>query len=341
MGYKDKKYQKDLHQQAYEKLTRMQAFGESKAMAMRDGTAKNKIFSAKTYKVYWEHTKKFVKYVNERYPECKSLKKARKYVPEYLRKQESRGLSAWTIQTEAKSLGKLFGITPEDPDYYKPPTRLRENITRSRLKRSRDKHFSLSNNDELIRFCKGVGARREGLTNMRGRDLRTREQIEKDVDRLTAISRIRNLTSEEKKDLRINKDSLMFSGCEYFLYLREKGGRERISPIIGPDTDAIVSRIKNTPSDEKVWQHIHSAADIHGYRSDYANRIYKLYARPIEEIPYDRTHAATGQRYQSEVYHCRKDLKGISLDRKAMLLCSRGLGHNRIDVVGSNYLRGL
>ncbi len=341
MGYKDKKYQKDLHQQAYEKLTGMQAFGESKAQAMKEGTARDKIFSAKTYKVYWEHTKKFVQYINERFPECKSLKKARKYVTEYLKMREDQGLSAWTIQTEAKSLGKLFGITPEDPDYYKPPARRREDISRSRLKRSRDKHFSVTNNDELIRFCKGVGARREGLTKMRGRDLRTREQIQKEVEKLTAISRTRNLTAEEQKDLRINKDALLFDKSEYFVYLKEKGGRERISPIIGPDAGAIVARIKNTPPDEKVWQHVHSAADIHGYRSDYSNEIYKEYARPIEEIPYDKVNEKSGIKYRSEAYYCRRDERGRVLDKRAMRMASISLGHSRIDVVASSYLRGL
>ena len=38
-----------------------------------------------------------------------------------------------------------------------------------------------------------------------------------------------------------------------------------------------------------IWQHVHTGADIHGYRADYAARLYKLYARDIDTIPYDRT----------------------------------------------------
>ena len=59
MGRKNKSYSKDLHQQAYERLTRMQAFGTSKKEAEADGTAKDKIFSFKTYEAYWKHTKYF------------------------------------------------------------------------------------------------------------------------------------------------------------------------------------------------------------------------------------------------------------------------------------------
>ena len=45
MGHKNKNYQKTLHQQVYDKLTSMQAFGESKTTAKNDGTTSNKIFS--------------------------------------------------------------------------------------------------------------------------------------------------------------------------------------------------------------------------------------------------------------------------------------------------------
>ena len=45
MGRKNKSYSKDLHQQAYEKLTGMQAFGQSKKQAISAGTEKDKIFS--------------------------------------------------------------------------------------------------------------------------------------------------------------------------------------------------------------------------------------------------------------------------------------------------------
>ncbi len=337
MGYKDKRYKKDLHQQAYERLSGMQAFGESK----HQSTQQNKIFSFKTYKVYWENTKLFVSYVQALHPEVKSLNEARMYVGEYLDSRKQQGLSAWTIQTQAKALGKLYGITPSDPDYYIPPKRNRIDIKRSRISRARDGHFSTTNNDELIKFCKGIGARREGLSKLKGKDLRTRKELEAEVDVLKKISEERSLTSEELALLKMDNTALAFYKSDYFVFLCEKGGRARISPIIGPDTDAIVSRIKNTPSDGRVWLHIHSCADIHGYRSDYSNSIYRQYARPIEEIPYDKVNGGTGRKYQSEVYHCRKDERGRALDKRAMKMASLALGHNRIDVVANNYLRGL
>ena len=69
--------------------------------------------------------------------------------------------------------------------------------------------------------------------------------------------------------------------------------------------------------------------------------MYRANARPIDEIPFDRVNRGTGKRFQSGVYTCRKDEAGRKLDKAAMLLCSKALGHNRLSVLADNYLRGL
>ena len=340
MGLRNKAYSKDLHQQAYDRLTGMQAFGESKKEAVANGTEKEKIFSFNTYKSYWKHTKYFIKYIKENHPECTTLKSAKKYVNEWLQTRVDQGLSAWTVQLEAKAMGKLYGISPDDENYFKPPKRNREDIKRSRGDRVRDKHFSKTNNDELIKFCKGTGLRRAELGELRGKDLVTREQIEAEIAQLESRPAA-ELTPADTKRLEMLQDTRLFEG-DYFTHVRNgKGGRERMSPIIGPNTEQIVERIKSTPAEEKVWQHIHQSADIHGYRAEYATIIYKAKARAIEEIPYDRVNRGTGRKYQSEVYTCRKDEAGRKLDKAAMLVCSKALGHNRIEVVANNYIRGL
>lgn len=340
MGRRNKAYSKDLHQQAYDRLTGMQAFGESKKEAVANGTEKEKIFSFNTYKSYWKHTKYFIKYIKENHPECTTLKSAKKYVNEWLQTRVDQGLSAWTVQLEAKAMGKLYGISPDDENYFKPPKRNREDIKRSRGDRVRDKHFSKTNNDELIKFCKGTGLRRAELGELRGKDLVTREQIEAEISQLESRPAA-ELTPADTKRLEMLQDTRLFEG-DYFTHVRNgKGGRERMSPIIGPNTEQIVERIKSTPAEEKVWQHIHQSADIHGYRAEYATIIYKAKARAIKEIPYDRVNRGTGRKYQSEVYTCRKDEAGRKLDKAAMLVCSKALGHNRIEVVANNYIRGL
>lgn len=340
MGRRNKAYSKDLHQQAYERLTGMQAFGESRKSAKAEGTDKDKIFSFSTYKSYWKHTKYFIQYLKEKHPECTTLKKARKYVNEWLQDGVDRGLSAWTIGVQRSAMGKLYGISSEDEDFFNAPKKQRENIKRSRGTRVRDKHFSKTNNDGLIKFCQGTGLRRKELQELRGKDLMTRTQIETEVAEFAELPP-EDLTPDAVKRLEMLQDALMFQG-EYFTHVRNgKGGRERVSPIIGPTADQIVERIRNTPPEEKVWQHIHQSADIHGYRAEYATAIYKAYARPVAEIPYDRVNKGTGHRYQSQVYTCRKDESGRKLDKAAMLVCSKALGHNRLEVVANNYIRDL
>ena len=187
MGRKNKTYYKDLHQQAYDRLTEMLAFGESKKEAVAAGTEKDKIFSVNTYKSYWKHIKYFLRYIKQKHPECTTLKGAKKYVNEWLQSRADEELSAWTVQLEAKALGKLYGIAPDDEDYFKPPKRNREDIKRSRSDCVRDEHFSKTNNDELIKFCRGTGLRRRELGELRGKDLVRCEQIAADAAQLEQI----------------------------------------------------------------------------------------------------------------------------------------------------------
>lgn len=133
----------------------------------------------------------------------------------------------------------------------------------------------------------------------------------------------------------------MFQG-EYFTHVRNgKGGRRAPEPHYRPKCGADRPEDTGDAGRGKVWQHVHQSADIHGYRAEYATAIYKAHARAIQDIPYDRINRGTGRRYQSQVYTCRKDEAGRKLDKAAMLVCSKALGHNRISVVADNYIRGL
>ena len=133
-----------------------------------------------------------------------------------------------------------------------------------------------------------------------------------------------------------------FPDQDYFIHHRtDKNGRSRFAPIIGKHKADIINRMGKTAPNEKVWLNVPTNADIHGYRSDYATTLYKMYARPIEAIPYDKVNKGTGKKYQSEVYVCRKDEAGKKLDKVAMQMASKALGHNRLEVIANNYLRGL
>lgn len=339
MGRGNPIYVKDLHQQAYDCLTAQLSFGESKRQAVKEGTAGDKIFSFNTYKTYWKHIKYFLRYVQTAHPDCRTVKKARRYVGEWLQLREEQGLSAWTVQTEAKALGKLYGIQPDDPDYYAPPKRRREDIKRSRGTAKRDAHFSEVNNQELVRFCKGSGVRRREFEHLYRENLLSRQTVEEQLALLEEAPK--PLSEAERVQHTILQDAMLFDAQWYIHITHGKGGRQRISPILGEYEAAILERFSKTEPGKRVWEYVSSNADIHGYRGDYATQIYKKYARPIGEIPYDGVNRGTGHVYQKDVYTCRKDESRKKLDKAAMQLCSKALGHNRIEIVANNYIRNL
>lgn len=171
-------------------------------------------------------------------------------------------------------------------DFSATPARERRNIQRSRGEKVRDRHFSEEKNREFVEFCRSTGLRRSELAALKP------EQLQKAVD------------------------------GSYVLQIKGKGGRTRMAPVLSREA---VDRLRNTTPGERVWPKVPNGADVHGYRSDYATRIYKEHARV--EIPKD------------DRYYCRGDLKGVVLDRKAMAIASQALGHNRISVIAGHYIR--
>ena len=124
----------------------------------------------------------------------------------------------------------------------------------------------------------------------------------------------------------IKPENLRFdesTGRYMLVDIKGKGGRLRDCPVLSKEA---VERIKNTPDGQNVWSKIPSRADIHSYRADYCKSVYQLHARPLEEIPKD------------DKYYCRGDLKGVVYDKRAMLIASKALGHNRISVIAGHYL---
>lgn len=341
MGRKSReKYHLTLHQQAHQKLVSMQAFGESRAKDKLTGADRNRIYSFATYKTYRRAVMRFIKYVEHNHPESTTLKKAKKYANEWLSTRVDAGMSAWTVSMETSALCKLYGILPDDPKRFHAPQRRREDIKRSRGEAKRDKHFSTKNNDELIKFAIGTGARRNILEKLRGGDLWSKERV---GARIAELENKEALSNEEERQLKNLKEALeAFPEFSFYLaHNQDKGGRYRVSPILPEYQDLIVSRMRSVAPDELVFRHIHSAADIHSYRGEYARRIYRRYERDLRTLPYNKYNRGTKKWYQGDVYICRSDEKGRRLDRMALYKTSLSLGHSRIDVVARNYLYGL
>lgn len=334
---------RSLHQQKYAALHGMLTPGESKHEAKLDGSYSDYIYSYSTYHSYSRHSEDFLVYMRAYHPEYTTLEACRPFVAEYLDNLVSTGIfSAHTIHLKAKALNKLFKITPDDPDYYHPPKRYRKDITRSRNESLRRDNFSVETNSELISFSTGTGLRRHELALTSGDDLYSREEIYTEIVRLSAIPK-KSMTRADRKKLNAFHAIYQYTHDEqFFVYVPcGKGGLARICPIIGDHVDEIVTRYRATPAGERLWPHIHSGADIHGMRARYAAQLYRIYARAIEDIPYDKLNKGSNHMYQSDVYVARNDMRGLKFDRKAMQVAAKALGHNRVSVIASNYLWAL
>ena len=106
-----------------------------------------------------------------------------------------------------------------------------------------------------------------------------------------------------------------------------KGGLLRDAPVVG-DAEAteLVARLCREAGDKRVFPALPANLDLHVFRAMYACRIYLLHARDISTLK------------PEEQYACRSDYRGIILDRAAMEIASRALGHKRIEIVSKSYL---
>ena len=171
-------------------------------------------------------------------------------------------------------------------------------------------------------FIQTETRRRAAIERSRGNKVRDKHFSEKrnqdfvDFCRATGLRRA-EITSLKSSQLVFDEDT-----NSYFLDVIGKGGRQRFAPIL---SDEAVERVKN--ADGLVWRKVPNGADIHAYRGDYCTAIYNKNARSVDNIP------------KKERYCCRSDLKGIWYDKKAMIVASSALGHNRISIIAAHYIR--
>lgn len=308
------------------------------------------IYSWESYRSYLKQASYFAQWVKEQPVDPvlghkpRTLEEARPYVERWIQSNIDRGLSAYTIKLQTATMGKLYGCHMKDFDIA-TPARSRANITRSRGAKVRDKNFNEARHEDLVTFCRCTGVRRAELEQLRGTDLR-------EID------------------------------GKYYLEITRatKGGRPRTSPIMASEEELqrVLQLLRNA-GDGKVFGRISTDADIHGYRSQYATRVYEANKRPLSEFENERLiifqnrviasytsencHVLDRETYKeyysetkkdrrgkypamkpgykdvSSMYHCKRDLAGTVYDRRALFAASNALGHNRESVVAEHYIR--
>ena len=262
-----------LKHQVTQALLQQKRFGESKheakqAAGTKFGQPVDGIYSFKTMKTYLDESVKFGNWTKEQHG-SRTLEQAKEHVGEYLERGKQNGLSAWTLKLQRSALRKMY----QDPTLAKEvelPTRRKENIIRSRGDAVRDKDFSAERNKAMVDFARATGLRREGMEKVRPRDIFERDG-------------------------------------KLFVAIKEKGGRYRESPVLERYEERIREIVQGKELDKKIFEKIHSSADIHSYRREYAQELFKEISSSTEK-------------------------------KETLRQVSEALGHSRLDVVSRNYL---
>lgn len=324
--------------QAQARFDSILRIGEKKLPHKTDGSFKNYIFSWGTYRAYLKQSCIFLRWCKSQPTDPRighkprTIEEGRRFATAWLQ-HSADTLSPYTAAMRVSALAKLFGCDSKDFNTMLKP-RKRGKIKRSRCSVKDDAHFSEARHAELVAFCRSTGLRRSELEALCGNAL---------------------IYCEGKPYLHITSAT--------------KGGRPRISPIIGTDEEieAVVARMRKAGAG-KVWGKVSSHADIHSYRADYATRLYRQIARPTSVLQKERLliyknriigsytcsdglpnsdsfpqycengKVKPGYRDVPARYTCRNDLAGTVYDRRAMFVVSAALGHNRESIVAGHYL---
>lgn len=266
------------------------------------GASVEGIYSTKTLKDYKDIGERFARWCVEEQGQGRytKMEKVKPLAIEYLKQREQEGKSLYTLKTERAALGKLFG---EQIPYKFEKPRTTKDITRSRGTAERDKNFSEERNKDLVTIAKATGARRADIAHMRGRDF----------------------FSDEKGNLWVRIE-------------QSKGGRDRIAPVL-PAYREEVQRIATERQNTTLFDKIHNAADIHSYRREYAKDLYALVSTdPEKKEQFQSLYPPRNERATGEMYHSRGEERFHGL-RDDIYIVSEALGHNRLDVTVSHYLK--
>lgn len=263
--------------------------GQPKAKGVHNETPY--IHSHNTYITYKQQCNRFGKWAHAR--GLTDPKRAKEAIPEYIEELKAEHKSAWTIYTALCAVCKAYEISTEEIP-VEIPKRRRGAIRRSREAVENDRHISAEKNRDLITFCQCFGLRH---------------------NRELAVLKAAQFERQ---------------GSSLRVTVKGKGGKIRTVTFCGTAAEQrTCERLIAQAGDGLIFPKIPSNFDAHYYRSVFACKVYRKYARPLNEIP------------DKDRYICRKDKRGLIYDRKALVIASRQLGHNRADVIVNNYLYNL
>lgn len=297
------------------------AFGQSKHMDKTNqnltfGESTYKIYSYNTYNTYLKECSQYAKWLESEkgIKKTDNINKTEEYVKEYLQYRQEQKVSVYTLKLERAALGMLYCKKID----YELPVRDSKDITRSRLSVEGDRHYSENGKyKDVFTLGKGTGGRRC------------------DLEKLTT-------------DSFLEKD-----GHLYVRFDKSKGGRDRLTYVREEYRQEIQNIIQKTKEEgrTKLLEKIPQRIDVHGLRREYCKGLYMdikdnrelrddILRNYPERHEYKTQKDENGNSYTKEIKrNYYKDRDGNMYDRDDIYACSQCLGHNRLDVSITHYLK--
>ena len=310
---------KDVERLFHQTLSNKLVFGQSKKAAKKDlgfGQSTYQIYSVNSYKTYLKQCKQYAKWLKQEkgINKIDDINKTEQYAKEYIQKRLDDGKSIYTVKMERSALGMLYGKQID----IKLPSRTPDQITRSRKETKNDRYISRDGKyKDVFTIAIATGSRR------------------KDISKL-CVNNFREV-----------------DGKLYVFFEKSKGGRDRLTPVLEKyekDVRDIIEQAKNEGK-TRLFNHIPKEIDIHSLRREYCQGLYdeikdnkELRDEILKNYPErrelktqkDKDGNTVTKEIKSDIY---KDRSGNTWKRDDIYVLSQALGHNRLDVSITHYLK--
>lgn len=295
-------------------LNALNCFGQSKYEAKQksyeqgnNGKVKG-IYSKKTmsdYKQVADHFNTWAKAKGYRFKSLSDVSNA--HIMEYLAERQNSKKSAWTTSKELSALNKIFGrsITKKEAGLN---ARRNADIKNNRGLGNNYRNSVYKQNKALTDFISATGIRRQSVAT------------------ICPTNAIRNT-----------------DGTVIGFRITEKGGKSRNALVLKSKQEQITKFVNDSISkngNQPFWNAPNKNLNTHWYRGEYAKALYNelLQAKADGQDYYGgyRSTFINEGKYEQAIKGHNSTTKGY--DTECLALVSQSLGHNRIDVVYSNYL---
>lgn len=304
MAKKEKKKKLgSLSYQLIERLKSMICIGESRNDAKKEareqlGFQNGRTVGIHSYKSFDKAktvSKGFASYLKENYPNIKDINNIDEdIIIDYIEYRATLNLSQKTVDTDRTILNKIFNknITKKQLGH--------DEFSYKDIKKGRNENADLKYNYDnwknQIEVVRGTGIRRASVTKIKKENF-----IKNNLGQCVAIR------------------------------IKEKGGKERIAPILLGCRENITNIVNNAKEGETIFKEFTTKINAHALRREYATNLYN----ELEREQHKDYKEYGLQKACRRGVKTQGDFRGYNAENLAVV--SQALGHNRLDVVVYNY----